>query len=147
MAVGELLGMALGGLLAAVFFGLSGVLSKASTQAGVGIGIYIMLAGVGVVVVGAAFFFIQPDRTVSLRSALPSIGVGVTWALGAGLVALALMKYKVPLGKLVPLYNMNTLIAVLIALWLFSEWQRVEIVKLLIGAVLVIIGGTLVALS
>lgn len=147
MSPGELLGMALGGLLAAIFFGLSGVLSKASTQAGVGLGLYIMLAGAGVVLVGALFFLFQPDRTISLRSALPSLGVGVTWGLGAGLVALALTKYKVPLGKLVPLYNMNTLVAVLIALWLFSEWQRVQVLKLLIGAILVILGGTLVALS
>ncbi|HRH93775.1 MAG TPA: hypothetical protein PKV72_04575 [Candidatus Peribacteria bacterium] len=147
MPAAEFMGMALGGVLAAVFFGLSGVLSKAAAQAGVGLGPYIILAGAGVVGVGVLFTLLVPGHAVSRAAVTPSIGVGALWGLGAGLVALSLSKYHVPLSKLVPLYNMNTLVAVLVALWIFAEWEKVHALKLIIGAILVMLGGTLVALA
>ena len=73
--------------------------------------------------------------------------MGLTWAVAAGLVAFALSKYSTPISKLVPLYNMNTLVAVCIGLVAFAEWKDVHISKLIIGSVLVVIGGTLVANS
>ncbi len=42
---------------------------------------------------------------------------------------------------------MNTLVAVCIGLVAFAEWKDVHISKLIIGSVLVVIGGTLVANS
>jgi uncharacterized membrane protein len=71
----------------------------------------------------------------------------VTWAIAAGLVAVALTSYGVPVARLVPLYNMNTLVAVLLALVVFSEWRDVNAVKLLVGSLLIIAGGSLVATS
>jgi hypothetical protein len=40
---------------------------------------------------------------------------------------------------------MNTLITVLLALWVFAEWKTVHIPQLLLGSILIVIGGTLVA--
>jgi hypothetical protein len=42
---------------------------------------------------------------------------------------------------------MNTLVAVCIGLVAFAEWKDVHISKLIVGSVLVVIGGTLVANS
>jgi transporter family protein len=55
------------------------------------------------------------------------------------------VKFETPIAKLTPLYNMNTLIVVLLALWIFAEWKEVKVLQLLIGAVLIVMGGVLVA--
>ena len=141
----QVLGILIGGLLPALLYGATGVFSKASTKEGIGIGMYLMIIGVSIVVTGGGFFLLQADKTVSVRSALYACGLGVTWALGTGLVAIGLTRFDMPLGKLVPLYNMNTLVAVLLALWIFSEWQNVKVLQLLLGSVLIVLGGVLVS--
>lgn len=140
-------GLIIGGLLPALFFGLSGVFAKPATQAGISTGFYLTILGLAAASVGLVFCFILPERTLSLRSGGFTVLVGVTWAIAAGLVAIALTGCRVPIAKLVPLYNMNTLVAVLIALVVFSEWRDVNAVKLLIGSLLIIAGGSLVATS
>lgn len=139
------IGLLVGGLLPAILYGLSGIFSKASTKAGIGLGLYLIVIGLSVTFIGAGFYFYSPDRTFSLRSGLHAFGFGATWGLGTGLVAIGLTKYAVPLGKLVPLYNMNTLVAVLLALWIFAEWKDVRVMQLLAGSLFIIAGGILVA--
>jgi drug/metabolite transporter (DMT)-like permease len=141
----QTLGIIIGGLLPAILYGLSGVFTKASTRAGIGLGIYLMIIGCTVMLVGTVIFLFIPDKTASLRSALHAGGVGLTWGLGTGLVAIAMSKYALPLSKAVPLFNMNTLVVVILALWIFSEWQQVRVSQLLIGAIFIVIGGVLVA--
>lgn len=143
----QTLGILIGGLLPAVFFALGAPAIKASMQHGIGIGLYLIFLGLAVMIVGVGFHLYDQDTTVNVRSAAYAIVVGATWALGAGFVGIAVLRYPVPISKLAPLYNMNTLLAVLLSLWIFSEWQHVNVLKLLIGAVLVILGGTLVALA
>ncbi len=140
-----ILGIVIGGIAPAILYGVSGLFSKSSTNAGIGIGIYLLIIGLAVLFVGVGFFIALPDRTLSVRSGLHAAGFGITWALGSGLVAIALSQFGAPIGKLVPLYNMNTLIVVLLGLWLFSEWKQVDMTQLLIGTMFIIVGGTLVA--
>jgi hypothetical protein len=61
------------------------------------------------------------------------------------MVAFTLTRYSTPISKLVPLYNMNTLVAVCIGLVAFAEWKDVQVPQLIAGSVLVVLGGTLVA--
>ena len=128
-----------------MLFGLAGVFQKSSAQAGIGIGLYLFCIGTGVVLAGGVFYAALPDRTISMRSGLFASMIGLSWAIGMGLVAVALAKYTAPLSRLVPLYNMNTIVAVLIALVVFSEWKDVSVIRLLTGSVLIIAGGVLVA--
>lgn len=51
------------------------------------------------------------------------------------------------MSKLVPFFNMNTLVSVALILWIFAEWQSVNVLKFLIGVIFVVLGGTLVALA
>lgn len=143
----QAIGMMLGGMLAAVLYGFSGIFAKASNQAGIGLGWYLVITGVVIAATGAAFFLFFPDNTLSMKSGLYAAGLGLSWALGTAFVAIALTKYGVPIGKVVPLYNMNTLVAVLLALWIFAEWKEVHVVRLLIGSLLIVIGGILVVRS
>jgi uncharacterized membrane protein len=55
------------------------------------------------------------------------------------------MKYQTPLAKLVPLYNMNTLITAGLALIIFAEWRDADPLRLFIGAGLIVLGGIFVS--
>ena len=134
-----------GGILPALFFGVAGVFVKPSTQAGIGTGLYLVCVGLAVALVGLVFHLSVPDRTISVRSGGFAVLVGLTWGVAAGLVAFTLSKYSTPISTLVPLYNMNTLVAVCIGLVAFAEWKDVHVPQLIVGSVLVVLGGTLVA--
>ena len=73
--------------------------------------------------------------------------MGICWAVAAGLVAFALKKYSVPIAKLVPLYNTNTLAAVLIGLFIFAESKDLNTTKLTFGSLLIAVSAFLVATS
>jgi transporter family protein len=141
----ELRGILVGGLLPAFFYAFSAVLAKSSMNAGIGVGRYLLVIGFAVLLVGTIFCLLFPDRAFSSDGATFSFFTGVTWALASGGVAVALGSCGAPVSKLVPLYNMNTLIAVLLGLWMFSEWQQVNLWQLLSGALLIVLGGILVA--
>jgi uncharacterized membrane protein len=140
-----MIGLLIGGVLAAVFFGLSGIFAKASNLAGISLGYYILAIGTGVIVIGCACLFIVPDRSANTSSLIHAFLSGASWAIGAALVGIALAKFHTPISQLVPLYNMNTLVAVVLGLFIFSEWQGLHLIKLIAGAFLIIIGGVLVA--
>lgn len=137
----------IGGIIPAIFFGLSGVFAKPSTGAGISTGWYLICSGLAIAAVGILVSILIPDKTISLRSGFFASLVGFTWAVAAGMVALALTKYGVPISRLVPLYNMNTLVAVFIGLVVFAEWKDVNAVKLVFGSLLIVAGGVLVATS
>lgn len=141
----QTIGLIVGGLAPALLYGLTNVFSKSATQAGIGLGPYLIVIGITIAATGLLFGVVQSDWHMTSKSALHSIGIGITWGLGTGFVAIGLSTYSMPLGKLVPIYNMNTLVAVLLALWFFAEWQNVKVPQLLIGSLLIVIGGTLVA--
>lgn len=140
-------GILLGGLLPALLFGVSGAYAKVSNQAGIGTGLYLICIGISVTLVGFCFYAFLPDRTISMRSGVLASLVGITWAIAAGFIALALARYGVPVSKLAPLYNMNTLVTVLIGILLLAEWKDVQPVKLLLGSCFVVLGGLIVANS
>lgn len=139
------MGIIVGGILPALLFGFSGICQKWSSQHGISTGAYLVFIGLGVVSVGAVLWLMNSNQQFSIASTVPALGLGISWGLGALGVALGISKYGAPLAKLVPLYNMNTLVAVLLALVIFSEWREVHLVKLSIGAVMIIAGGILVS--
>jgi len=71
--------------------------------------------------------------------------MGLCWGVGVLLVSMAISRYDTKLSILAPLYNMNTLVTVIGALIIFSEWKDVNVVKLIIGALLIVAGGVLVS--
>ena len=143
----QYLGIIIGGILPAVLYSMTGIFTKISNQAGIGIGPYLIIIGLTIVLTGVGFYFIDSDVTVHWRSGVAAIGIGITWGIGTGLVALALVKFRAPLSQIVPLYNLNTLLVVVLSLWIFSEWKDVSAIKLFIGAILIVAGGTLVSVA
>lgn len=141
----NLLGLLVGGLLPALFYGISSVFAKSSTNAGMSVGGHLFVIGIAVSVTGLMFNVLLPGNIPSLVAVAWSSMQGIFWGLGTGCVVLGLIKYQAPLAKLVPLYNMNTLVTSGLALVLFAEWRAVNPLQLLVGAGLIVAGGILVS--
>ncbi|MGF1498837.1 MAG: hypothetical protein ACFB8W_18725 [Elainellaceae cyanobacterium] len=141
----QAMGLIVGGLLPALLYGVAGVFAKISTNAGMPVGSHLICIGLAVSGAGITLNNLLPGRFPSSTAMLSSGTMGLLWGLGTGLVALGLLRYQAPLAKLVPLYNMNTLVTVLIALLVFVEWRDVNLPRLMVGAALVVVGGVLVS--
>ncbi|MEL6130758.1 MAG: hypothetical protein AAFX51_19785 [Cyanobacteria bacterium J06636_28] len=134
-----------GGLLPALFYGVSSVFAKSSTNAGMSVGGHLFVIGITISITGLLFNVLLPGNVPSIMAVASSSMQGVFWGLGTGCVVLGLLKYQAPLAKLVPLYNMNTLVTSGLALIVFAEWRAVNPLQLLVGAGLIVAGGILVS--
>lgn len=140
------LGLLIGGIIPAFLFGFAGICQKWSSNQGVPLGIHLFCIGFSVMVIGILLHFFTPSEApFRLASTIPSFLLGLTWGIGSCGIIYAIIKYSSPLAKLVPLYNMNTLITVVLALFIFKEWQEVNLLKLSIGTLAIIIGGILIS--
>ncbi len=139
------LGILIGGIIPAFLFGISGICQKWSNQHGISTGAYLVSIGIGVLCVGVVLCVYNSEQQFSTASVVPAIALGVFWGLGILLVAIAISKYGARLSVLAPLYNMNTLVAVVGALFIFSEWKDANLVKLGFGTIMIILGGVLVS--
>ncbi|MEM6521903.1 MAG: hypothetical protein AAF722_21530, partial [Cyanobacteria bacterium P01_C01_bin.70] len=134
-----------GGFLPALFYGVSSVFAKTSSNAGMSVGGHLFFIGIAISAMGGLFNLFLPGQVPSVMAAVSSAMQGILWALGTGCVVFGLLKYQAPLAKLVPLYNMNTLVTSGLALVLFAEWRDADPIKLLLGAGLIVVGGVLVS--
>ncbi|NER83261.1 MAG: hypothetical protein F6K42_27655 [Leptolyngbya sp. SIO1D8] len=132
-------------MLPALFYGVSSVFAKSSSNAGMSVGGHLFCIGIAISVTGLLFNLLLPGNIPSLIAIASSSMQGFFWALGTGCVVLGLLKYQTPLAKLVPLYNMNTLVTAGLALVIFAEWRQANPIQLLMGAGLIILGGVLVS--
>lgn len=137
------LAILIGGVLPALCFSLSSVAQKFSTTAGIGSGPLLVFIGLTVAAVGAVFSSIDGDWSWTRTGAAYACFMGLAWGAGIACIAVALKKYGAQISQLVPLYNMNTLLAVLIGMVAFAEWRAVQPTKILIAALLIIAGGVL----
>ena len=135
----------IGGFLPALIYGGSAIFQKFSINIGISISMYLIAAGIGVALAGVGFYFIDNTAVYSIKSGTLAGVFGLTWGIASGLVAYSLQNYQTPISQLVPLYNMNTLVAVLLALLIFSEWKDLHVIKLVSGTVLIVIGAIFVA--
>lgn len=140
-------GLIIGGLLPAIFFGLTGILAKIVSQKGIAPPAYLFFAGVGYIVAGFIAYPFFKSADFNSGSAFVSVLIGISQATGMALVFYALFAFASPMSQLAPLYNTNTLIAVVLSLIIFSEWQEVNTFKVLFGAVLIVVGSYFVSVA
>src|SRR5262245_50475742 len=110
------LAILIGGLLPAVLYGVAGVLQKTAARTGIGPGPYILIIGVVAALIGGAITLVSRDTSVTWAGAAHTAGFAVLWAGAVVSIMLALGRYEGPVSVIVPLYNTNTLIAVLLGL-------------------------------
>lgn len=139
----SVIGYLIGGIIPAILYGLYNILQKASSQHKISPGMYLIVVGICAIAIGTAYCLIFKEFAISPISGFYATLNGIVWGLATCLIALAYTHYKMPVSKLVPIFNTNTLVAVILGLIIFSEWKTVSSPKVIIGAILVIIGGTL----
>lgn len=137
------------GVLAAFFWGSYIIAAKVATsEKYYGINpsyvSLLMLIGVAIIFVGSVVYegkFAMPESKTGIAF---GILAGILWGLGM-VASLRALSSGADIARLAPIYNTNTLVAVLLGIILLHElpagWA---IVKVLIGAVLIIIGAVLV---
>ena len=91
------------------------------------------------------FTLFDRDGGITGQSGLYVVLFGLVWATGIGCIGIALRRFDGQISQLVPLYNMNTLVAVVLGLIILSEWRNVNATKLVMAAILIIAGGVLAA--
>jgi hypothetical protein len=143
----QTMGMIVGGLCPALLYGASSIFAKVSANAGMSAGGHLIYTGIAVSTIGVLISMVIPGQAIATSAISASLLFGSLWALGSGCVVIALYRYEAALSKLAPLYNTNTLVAIVLSLIIFAEWQQVDLVKLLGGAVLIVLGGILVSLA
>jgi transporter family protein len=141
----NLIGLIVGGFIPALLFGFCNIASKASVQASIGTGPFLVLTGISVSLIGFVVSLYFGDRTLNTTSGIYAMLFGFLWGSGSAFVVIGLSRYQVPVSKLAPLYNTNTLVTVLLALVIFSEWKSVDVPQLIGGAVLIVFGSLLVS--
>ncbi|MGD2163108.1 MAG: hypothetical protein PVI81_07060 [Anaerolineales bacterium] len=137
--------LVLGGFLPAIFYGLAGVLQKASARAGGSAPLYVITFGLATCLTGLVYRQIVGDNSFSGRAVVWALIAGTFFAIGAGLISNTLIQYNASISQLSPLYNMNILVTVALGLLIFAEWGSVSVPRLLIGTAVILIGGYLVS--
>ncbi len=133
-------------VLAALSWGTYIVLNKVAISRGVSPFLVLALMAVGIVGLFAAVFFVsKPSISTDSTGLALAVIAGGLWGVGQLFAVLALAN-KAPVAKLAPIYNTNTLVAVLLGIILLKELPAgTEKIKVLIGAVLIVVGGVLVS--
>ena len=137
------------GLGAALFFGIGAVMTKIAIGEkffGMDPRAFGLLTVLGVAIVLAGYFFTSPTSIPTNPTFLGiGIGAGIIYGLGQVLVLIAI-KNNANIAQLAPIYNINTLIAVILGIFLLSEIpSQTQAVKVLIGAILITAGAVLVS--
>ncbi|MDD5677017.1 MAG: hypothetical protein PHW60_03370 [Kiritimatiellae bacterium] len=132
------------GLMAAICYGFKSPLFKAGMCAGAGVGPFFFAMGFAVICFGIIAILVTGDRRISHASGSYALFSGLFFSAGNGLVLLAISRYGANISQLAPLYNMNTLVVVLLGLLFYSEWKQIKPVLLIAGAVLIVLGAAIV---
>ena len=134
------------GLIAAVFFALNTIIYKAAQQRGNFSPSYgIAMFSVGIIIVAGIFFFVNPSFEFDWKSSGLAVAAGAVWAVGMIAVAIAISQ-KADVARLAPIYNINTILAVLMGIIFLKEIpDSSQMIRVIGGAVLIVIGAILVS--
>ncbi|VEP18374.1 conserved membrane hypothetical protein [Hyella patelloides LEGE 07179] len=141
------LGIVIGGIIPALLYGIFAITMKAGASYKISTSSYLIIIGLVIALTGLLVKPLLNETGTSLNSTAIAFSIcsGLLWALGTALVNYSILKFDTPLAILTPLYNMNTLVAVLGGLIIFAEWKTVNSVVAIIGTILVVCGGILLS--
>lgn len=141
------IGIILGGVLPAFLYGVFPLLVKLGNQHHLSPGALILCAGLAAAMLGAVYMLVFEHGFGGLSLVGGSYGLlaGLSWGLGALLVSYAIATYGTPVAVLTPLFNMNTLVAVLLGMVIFAEWKTLQVSYVVTGAILIVVGGIVIS--
>lgn len=139
------------GLLASLFWGSYIVATKVATSEkyfGINASYVSIFMLIGIAIVFFANMFFSKTSLVMPKSVwgiLISILAGILWGLGM-FVSLKALSSGADVSKLTPIFNTNTLVALLLGIILLGELPNAkDLVKVVIGSVLIVIGAILIS--
>jgi len=132
-------------IIASFFFALNTIIYKIAYQKGNFSPYYgTFIFGLGVVFIFGVFLLFKPSFDFEWKSSSIALIAGITWGLGFLAVAVAIAQ-KADIARLAPIYNTNTLLAVLLGIIFLKEIPNAsQIFRVIAGAVLIVIGSILV---
>jgi len=135
------------GIIASFFFALNTIIYKIAYQKGNFSPYYgTFIFGLGVVFIFGVFLLFKPSFDFEWKSSSIALIAGITWGLGFLAVAVAIAQ-KADIARLAPIYNTNTLLAVLLGIIFLKEIPNAsQIFRVIAGAVLIVIGSILVSI-
>ncbi|MBI3035151.1 EamA family transporter [Candidatus Woesearchaeota archaeon] len=135
------------GIVAAICFGINTVIFKIAIQKGNLNPAYASLIfGVGISTVFLFYYFAKPNLQFELKSTLLALIAGVIWAIGFLAIAVAIAN-KGNVAQLAPIYNANTIIAVILGIILLKEVPNMsQMIRIIIGTLMIVGGAVLVSI-
>ena len=135
------------GLIAAVAFAVNTIIFKIALQKGNFSPYYgSFVFGLGVAFILGIIFLFKPSFDFELKSSMLAFIAGAIWGIGMLAVAIAIAQ-KADIARLAPVYNTNTLLAVLMGIIFLHEIPDVsQMFRVIAGSVLVVIGAILVSI-
>jgi uncharacterized membrane protein len=137
-------------LLAMVCWGCYIVVAKVATSdkyCGLGPKWSALLMVGGIIFVVGIYWVIGkgPKPVITVPSAIAGVSQGVLWALGM-LFSLFAFRAGADVSRVVPIFNCNTLVAVLLGIMVLHEVPNLAgAMRILIGSLLIVFGGIIVA--
>ena len=135
------------GLFAALVFGINTVIYKFAQQKGNMSPYYgSFLMGLGIVIVFGVFMLFNRNFEFEWKSSSLALGAGMLWAIGFLAVAIAISQ-KADVSRLAPIYNTNTLVAVVLGIIFLKEIPDAsQMIRVISGALLIVGGAVLVSI-
>ena len=134
------------GVIASFFFALNTIIYKVAQQKGNFSPYYgSFMFGIGVVIIFGLFLLFKPGFDFEWKSSSLALTAGIIWGFGFLAVAIAIAQ-KADIARLAPIYNTNTLLAVLLGIIFLKEIPDAsQIFRVIAGAVLIVVGAVLVS--
>ena len=134
------------GLVASFFFALNTIIYKVAAQKGNFSPYYgSFMFGLGIVLIFGLFLLLKPSFEFEWKSSSIALIAGVIWGLGFLAIAIAISKGG-NVAQLAPIYNTNTILAVLLGIIFLKEIPNIsQVYRIVAGAVLIVIGSVLVS--
>ena len=135
------------GLIAAVCFGITTVMFKAAQQKGNLSPYHVsFIFGLGIILLFGVLLIFNPIAKIEWKPSALALTAGIIWGIGMIAVAIAIAQ-KADVARLAPIYNINTLITVLLGIIFLHEIPDAShLFRVIAGAVLVVAGAVLVSI-
>ncbi|ANM10937.1 MULTISPECIES: EamA family transporter [unclassified Rhizobium] len=135
----------IGGILPAIFWGITAIFQKQSATSATGSAVYLIAFGAACALAGLIAALIWRPAPWTVEGLGFAATAGACFAIGTGLISFALFAYGVPVAKLAPIWSCNVLVTLAIAALLLGEASDLDVVRLAAGTLLIISGALLVS--
>lgn len=141
-------GIIVGGILPAIFIGVALTLLKQAGILGLSAGNTMMVISIGVFIAGTtASFLFKESFSFPPKAAGVALAVGLCWASGTLLMSFAVNRFNLPMSISASLAAANALVTVTLSILFFKEAGNLHLLKLIIGALLIVSGTVMVTFA